>query len=106
MRGLLWLGAIVGVLALLGRRGRPGRTDLERELQEAASAGVTSFGAVIDDALTGAGVIFDEARSVTGASVWQGGGKGAAVLQPRASYVGLPASMLGTAEPQATAILQ
>lgn len=86
MRWLVLLGVVVGGFALYGRRGRTDRSELERELQEAARAGVTSLGAIIDDALVGAGQVWDDARGPTGASVWQGGGKGAAIEQTRQSY--------------------
>lgn len=97
-----WLIAGVAVLVLLGRKSTPARSRLEQALQETASAGVNAVGALMADAMAGAGAVWDEATSATGAPMLSGGAKGAAVTQPRKSLLMVPRDYLGSVEPEPT----
>ena len=90
MRLLVVGGLVLGALWLYGRKGRPGRSPLEKELQEAAAAGGAAFGDFLTDAVAGGGRIFDEATTITGAPVSEGSKNAAVAPVTQRSLLGLP----------------
>jgi hypothetical protein len=99
VRSLWIVGIVLGALWLHGRKGRPGRSPLERELQEAASAGGAAFGDFMTDAVAGAGRIWDEATTITGAPASQGSKNAAVAPYTQGSLLGLPERELRSIEP-------
>lgn len=92
-------GAALGVLYLLARKSKPGRSRLEVSAQELAAEGINAFGGVVREAAAGASVIWDQPTSSTGAPVLEGGAKGAAVITTRQYLIGQTTDDLRSIEP-------
>lgn len=99
MRMWIVAGLVLGYFWLHGRKGRPGRSPLEAELQEAAAAGGAAFGDFLTDAVAGGGRIWDEATTITGAPVSEASKNAAVAPTTQRSLLGLPERSLRSIEP-------